>query len=222
MNSIKEKPRYTPLEERWHCITHGFGALMSLIGIYFLFQRGVSFNDSWILAGMLVFGISLSLMFLTSTAYHWVQGIELKRQMRLLDHTAIYLLIAGSYTPFALGNLRDGHGITIFFLMWVVVFIGIIFKFSMRHRLNSFRTLDVILYATMGSAAIWFLQPIIESMPANGFYFLLAGGFFYLSGTFFYLRKTLPFNHVIWHVFVMAGAFCHYFAVLFYANVPIA
>ncbi len=223
MESINLKPQksYSILEERWNYGTHGLGALLSSFGLYFLVERAQTFNDEWIFMGMIVFGVSLIFMFLASTVYHFVQKENLKKQLRLLDHTAIYLLIAGSYTPFALGNLRDGFGVFIFILMWVLVIIGIVFKFSLRNKINSFRKLDVCLYTSMGCVAVLFLKPIINSMALNGFYWILVGGLFYICGTFFYLKKNIPFNHAIWHLFVMGGAFCHYFAVLFHTNLPV-
>lgn len=215
------KAPYSILEERWNYGTHGVGAILSLFGLYFLIQRGLTFSDNYLFWGMIVFGISMISMFTASTVYHWVSKVTLKKQLRLVDHTAIYLLIAGSYTPFALGNLRNGYGIGIFILMWTLVLIGIIFKFSMRKKMNSFRKLDVFLYTLMGSVALFFIPSIIRSMPLNGFYLMLAGGLCYIGGTFFYLKKSIPFNHAIWHVFVMGGAFFHYFSVLYYVNMPI-
>ncbi|MCL4112010.1 UNVERIFIED_CONTAM: hypothetical protein GTU68_038826 [Idotea baltica] len=220
-SELKPKAAYSVLEERWNYGTHGIGAVLSAIGLCFLVQRGISLADNWVLIGMTVFGISMILMFTASTIYHWVSRVELKKQLRLLDHTAIYLLIAGSYTPFALGNLRNGYGIGIFILMWSLVLLGIAFKFSLRKKINSFRKLDVLLYTSMGCVALLFIKPIINSMPINGFYWLLGGGLFYISGTFFYLKKSIPFNHAIWHGFVMGGTFCHFLAVLCYVNSPI-
>ncbi|HRI26744.1 MAG TPA: hemolysin III family protein [Chitinophagales bacterium] len=213
-------PNYHPTEERLNYLTHGVSAALSLIGIATLIQKGIVYSDSYLLIGMLIFGLCMFFTFLTSTLYHWVQRLQLKKRMRLLDHLAIYLLIAGTYTPFALNNLRSDWGILILVLIWVIAALGITYKIVFRHHFDKLGAIDTFMYVAMGFISLLFVKPMIRCIHAGGLALLVAGGAAYMVGVYFYESKTIKYNHAIWHLFVMTGAFLHYLSVLFFVLPP--
>lgn len=221
MHKVKEEiTRYGKLEERLNYLTHGLGAIVSLVGLYFLITYSSQHQDGWVLIGSIIFGLTLIAMFTSSTIYHWVSSFKWKKRFRLVDHAAIYLLIAGTYTPFTLGNLRADWGIWMFGIIWAFALIGVIYKLLIRNNMEKFGHLDTWMYVLLGFFIIPFLQPALEHIPTMGMIWLSIGGACYTIGAIFYAVKRIPYNHAIWHLFVMGGAACHYFSVLYYVLPP--
>ena len=160
-----------------------------------------------------MYGVTLVLLYAASTLYHGVRSRGLKRVLKVVDHSSIYLLIAGTYTPFTLINLRGRWGWTLFGLVWGLSLLGILFKiFFVDH----FKIVSTTVYLAMGWVVVIALKPLLSLVPSGGILWLLAGGLSYTIGVGFYAWRKLPYNHAVWHVFVLAGSICHYFAVLFY------
>lgn len=204
---------YSEEEEVANRITHGLGALLALVGLITLITASVSTEDPWRIVSCAVFGFTLFLFYTTSTIYHTVENPMVKYVFRILDHVTIYLLIAGTYTPFTLVTLRGKWGWSLFGVVWGIAVAGSIFKVFMIHRL---RILAPIFYIAMGWIIIVALDPLMAALPTAGILWLFAGGIAYTFGVIFYAWNALPYNHAIWHLFVMAGSFCHYVAILWY------
>ncbi len=195
-------------EEIANMISHGLGALFFLVGVpVMLFQANSNF---WLLLGCVIFGVSLLMVYFSSTIYHSVYRLFLKRRLRVFDHISIYFLIAGSFTPFILAHLQTTLGWSILGVIWLMVMVGGVFKYFFTHRFNVISTLA---YVGMGGMALFVITPLSESLPAQSLFWLSAGGVSYLLGVPFYLWKKLKFNHLIWHVFVLGGSISHYLAV---------
>ena len=207
--------QYTTREEAAHIITHGTGIGLSLLGLIFLSLKAKDIGDPWYLTGFIIFGTSLVLLYISSTLYHSVSDENIKGYFRKLDHVAIYLLIAGTYTPFLLTCLQGTTGWIMFGIVWLFAFVGIIIKLATQIRS---KWVSAIIYLVMGWLAVFIARPMIENLPPRSLIFLLAGGMFYSSGVIFYLRKKLRYHHAIWHLFVMGGSICHYFAVYYTAG----
>ena len=173
-------------------------------------------GNAWQISSLAVFGASLTILYGASTLYHMVKPGKIKQYLRIFDHAAIYVLIAGSYTPFALITLREHGGIPLFFVLWGITIVGIIFKVFFVGRFN---VLSTILYLAMGWMAVFVYEPMLHTLPFNGLVLLVAGGLSYTLGTVFYLWDRLPFNHAIWHLFVLGGSICHFMAV-YYSCMP--
>lgn len=214
-------PFYSQAEERLNFISHLIGTIVSAIGLLFLVKWGYEHGDNGVFLGFVIFGFASTFTFLASTLYHGVSTRKLKKQMRLVDHSAIYIMIAGSYSPFTLGNLREDWGLLLFALVWTLAIGGIIFKYVVRHKMDSLEKLDTILYVILGMLVVLFLRPAFDHISSWGIFFLALGGAFYLVGVVFYLWKKLPYNHAIWHLWVMAGAATHFFSVAYYVNPPV-
>ncbi|GAA5218363.1 hemolysin III family protein [Corallincola platygyrae] len=167
-------------------------------------------SDPWRLASSLVYGISLIVLFLSSTLYHAFPWPGIKQKFKLLDHCAIYLLIAGSYTPFLLISLRGWLGWTLFGLVWGLALIGLALKLGYGNR---FKAVRVGSYILMGWLVLFACVPLAEAIGWGGMSWLVAGGLSYSFGVFFYLNKKMKFSHSIWHLFVLAGSICHFFSI---------
>jgi hemolysin III len=192
-------------------ITHGIGVGLSIAGLVFLVIRGVKLGSGWHLAGFLVFGISLLLLYLASTIYHSFANKPWKGVLQRLDHAMIYFLIAGTYTPFLLANSRTNLGWIVFGIVWGLSIVGLILKLGFS---NKFEKPTVWLYLLMGWAGmVVFLQPGLQ-LGTLAVVFLLIGGAFYSLGVIFYRWKKLPYGHAIWHLFVLGGSIFHYFSVM--------
>lgn len=209
-------PDFSEKEEFVHYLTHGLAAVASFVGLIWLTIVALGTENQWVIGSFFVFGLVLTICFASSTVYHFVKKSKLKARLRLMDHLAIYLLIAGTYTPFTLVNLRENWGVFIFFLVWILALAGMVFKIMIRKELQKYEKVDAFFYAVLGSIAVLFIQPILNHIHLSGVLLLCGGGIMYLTGIYFYLKKTIPFHHAIWHLFVMAGAAMHYSAVLFY------
>ncbi len=202
---------YTQPEETLHTALHGLGILASLAAIPWLVIVGIDGDDPWRLAGAIVFALSALLLFTTSSVYHAVREPRLKQRMRQLDHSAIYLLIAGTYTPFTLGALRGIWGWTLFTIIWVLAVLGVVAKNTVGFR---YPRLSTLMYVGMGWAAIVAIKPLAAALTERELGWLLAGGLFYTLGVPFYVWKTRRYTHAVWHLFVLAGVACHFMAVL--------
>lgn len=213
-------PNYSTKEERLNYLTHAFGVVLSVGALLLLGYSLARFNDNTVWWGGIIFGLSATAALLCSTIYHGLTHTKAKKIFRFIDHAAIYTLIAGSYTPFALGNLRNGSGKTVFIVVWILAGLGILFKWAIRHHLDRFEKLDAILYLIFGFLAIFYLNEIVTFIPKHGVTLLAIGGLFYVAGVFFYLNKNINYNHAIWHLFVLGGVGAHYIAVLLYAAPP--
>jgi hemolysin III len=201
------------IEELVNGLTHGTGALLSAAGLGVLVVLACLHGTALHIVSCSIYGATLVLLYTASTLYHSVRSPRLKHVFRIVDRSCIYLLIAGTYTPFTLVTLRGGWGWTLFSLIWVLAAAGIVFQLLFAQR---FKILSAIGYLLMGWLAIFAVKPLLEALPAGGFAWLFAGGIVYTLGALFYLFKRLPYNHAIWHFFVLGGSTCHYMAVLLY------
>ncbi|WP_201597466.1 PAQR family membrane homeostasis protein TrhA [Psychrobacter fulvigenes] len=199
-------------EERLNTLTHTIGAFLGAIGLVLLLLKD-SYKTKFSQVGILVYGSSIILLFTASAMYHWVTNQRLKQKLRVLDHVSIYLLIAGTYTPVLVINLLDGNGVFLLIAVWTIAAVGTIMKLFFTGRFEVFSTL---LYLVMGWLIVIDFSALKEAVPFNGLLYLAAGGLFYTVGIVFYAIEKIPYNHVIWHLFVLAGAVCHYLMVLNY------
>jgi hemolysin III len=198
-----------PHEERWNALSHGLGAALAVVGAIVLVTLAALRGDGGRLAAAIVFGVSLVLLYVASTLYHSTAHPHTKAQLKVFDHCAIYGLIAGSYTPFALVGLRDHGGAWLLAAVWTLAVAGVVFKWFYTGR---FKLVSTLLYLAMGWLALVVAGPMISVLPLSTLAWLLAGGLAYSAGTVFYLSKR-PFAHAVWHGFVLAGSACHYIAV---------
>ncbi|MFC4728115.1 PAQR family membrane homeostasis protein TrhA [Coralloluteibacterium thermophilus] len=197
-------------EEIASALTHGLGVVASLAGGAVLITLAAIYGDGWQLAGAIVFGTALLLLYTASTLYHAIPFARAKARLKVFDHCAIYLLIAGTYTPFTLVGLRGAWGWGLFAAIWTLALAGCVFKLFFTGR---FKVLSTAIYVAMGWLVIVAIVPLLRAIDAWTFGWLLAGGVFYTLGTVFYHRESLPFAHAIWHVFVLAGSVCHFVSV---------
>lgn len=201
-------------EEIANSVTHGLGLLASLVGLPMLVLAAAGRGDALQVAGASVFGASLVALYAASTTYHAWPPSRIRQKLRVLDHAAIYLLIAGTYTPFTLGVLRGAWGWTLFGLVWSLAALGIVTKLvlGIRHP-----RLSTAVYVAMGWLGIVAVRPMMEQLPAAGLGWILAGGMLYTAGVAFFAWERLRYGHAVWHLFVLGGSTCHFVAVLHYA-----
>jgi hemolysin III len=202
---------YTPREELANALTHGVGAALSVGGLAVLVTLACLRGDAWRVTATAIFGATLVLLYTTSTLYHSFQGVEVKRLLRKFDHASIFLLIAGTYTPFLIVNLRGPWGWSLFGVIWTLALAGVALKFWLTGR---FRVISTLLYIGMGWLVVIALRPMLNAVPATALWLLLAGGLSYTLGTGFYVWKRLRYHHAVWHLFVLGGSACHFCAVL--------
>jgi hemolysin III len=208
-------PPYSRPEEFAHALTAGLGIVACAVAIPWL--AWVSFGDPWRFGTALVFGFTALGMFVTSVVYHWAQQPDLKVVLRKLDHSAIYLLIAGTYTPFALIAMRGAWGWALFGVVWAIAVFGVVAKTTIGFR---YPKLSVALYLGMGWLAVVATKPLVDSLTSEQLGWLIAGGLFYTGGVPFYVWKSRKYTHAIWHLFVLAGVACHFVAVLSVVTTP--
>lgn len=206
-------------EEIVNSLTHGVGLVLSIVGAVGLVVLASTRGSIWHLIGALVFGISLILVYLASTLYHASQRPRVKRIMRLFDCAAIYLFIAGTYTPFTLVSLHGPWGWALFGMIWSVALLGIVFMVVAEHRHDHF---SLGVYLAMGWVALIAVKPIVTAVPPGGLLLLVGGGLAYTAGTIFYARDTsVRYFHAVWHLFVMLGSLLHFCAIYYYV-LPVA
>jgi len=217
MNKRNTVPFYSVGEEIANSVTHGVGIVLSVAGLAVLTAFASVFGNAWHIVSCAIYGVTQILLYTASTLYHSVPLPRAKAVLRYLDHAAIFLLIAGTYTPFALVSLGGPLGWVIFGVVWGLAITGIALQaILIRHK--SF--LSVLPYVAMGWLVVFAVKPTIESIAPGGLALLLAGGLCYTLGCAFYVWRRLPYHHAIWHIFVMAGSALHFFAVFFYV-IPI-
>jgi hemolysin III len=202
---------YTRGEEIANSLTHGLGLLLSVAGLAVLVTFAALHSDAWAVTAGAIFGASLVMLYASSTLYHSLRAERTKQVVRVIDHAAIFLLIAGTYTPFMLVNLRGPWGWSLFGVVWGLAVVGITLKLFFTGR---FRVLSTLVYLFMGWLVMVAIKPLAEALPRGSLIMLLAGGLAYSLGTVFYLWKRLPYHHAVWHLFVLTGSICHFFAVL--------
>ena len=207
-----ERP-FTLGEEVFHSITHGIGSGLSIAGLTLLVVYAVLNGDIYKIISFSIFGASLVILYISSTLYHGLQQPRAKKIFKIFDHSAIYLVIAGTYTPFLLVGLRGTAGWTLLLIVWAIALIGITFKVFFIER---FQILSVISYLLMGWLCVFVFREMFASIPIGGIIWLAAGGLLYTIGVIFYALQKIPYMHAIWHFFVLGGSICHYFAVLFF------
>jgi hemolysin III len=200
-------------EDVANALTHGIGLALSLAGLCVLVALAFMHGTRLHVLSCGIYGVTLVGLYAASTLYHSVQSPRVKHVLKIVDHCSIYLLIAGTYTPFTLVLLHGGWGWTLFGLVWGLSVFGIVFKIFFVDR---FKVTSVSIYLLMGWMAIVAIKPMLALVPTGGVRLLVMGGLIYTAGIFFYVWKKIPYNHAIWHLFVLAGSACHYFAVMFY------
>ncbi|MFT4554542.1 MAG: hemolysin III [Chlamydiales bacterium] len=224
MKSTKELDTTCPIsqqtetEEFVNTLTHGAGLLLSIIGLSLLVIFSYMRGDVLHIVSCSIYGTSLILLYGASTWYHACKDLNRKRILRIADHACIYLLIAGSYTPFTFGPLRGAWGWSIFGVVWTFALVGILLKIFYHNRSEKVGT---IIYLVMGWMAVVAAFPLVENLSFSGIIWLLSGGLFYSFGTIFYLWEKLPFSHSIWHLFVLGGSLCHYSCILNHVIPPL-
>ncbi len=199
-------------EEFWNVITHGIGFIASSIGFFFLLRKFSESNTTTVVA-ISVYGASLIALYLVSTLYHRATKVNLKFKLRVLDHISIYFLIAGTYTPVVLLGLQHSLGWELLYAVWGIALVGLILKLFFTGK---FEAISLILYVVMGCLIFFDFDALSLVVPENGINLLIAGGVFYIGGIVFYVWNKLKYNHVIWHLFVMAGSASHFFMVYYY------
>ncbi len=218
MSSKTIAPHYSIGEEIANSVTHGIGLILAIAGLAVLTAFASRLGNAWHVVSCTIFATTLILQYTFSTLYHSIQLPRAKSVMRVLDHSAIFLLIAGTYTPFMLVNLRGTWGWTLFGIVWTLALLGVLFQVSLLRR---WQGISLALYIGMGWVVVIAIKPMLASVAPGGLLLLLLGGLAYTSGVVFYLWERLRYNHAIWHGFVLAGSILHFFAVLFYV-IPLA
>lgn len=204
---------YSIGEEIAHSITHGIGLLLSVSGLTLLVVFAALKGNVWHIVSSIVFGTTLVLLYTSSTLYHSIPSPRAKQITKIIDHSAIYLLIAGTYTPFTLVTLRGRWGWTLFSIVWGLALAGIIVEAFWVHRP---KIVSALVYLGMGWLVVVAVKPLLANLPAGGLWLLVAGGLSYTAGVAFYVLKKIPYMHAIWHIFVLAGSILHFFSVMFY------
>ena len=200
-------------EEVLNSLTHGIGLALSLGGVSVLVVLASLRGGVWHIVGCSIFGASLVTLYTASTLYHAARRERVKRTLRVVDHVCIFLLIAGTYTPFVLTIFRGSWGWTLFGLVWAFAAVGIFLKAGlMKYRISQ----SVLPYVLMGWIGVMMIKPMLSLIPAGGLLLLVGGGLVYTVGVIFYTRDEMPHSHAVWHLFVLAGSTCHYFAIVFY------
>jgi hemolysin III len=212
MTAMTASP-FAPGEERANQVTHGIGIVLGLVGWVLLVVASVRHGDAWHVVSTAVFGAMLVLLYTTSTLYHSFAAERTRQMLRKFDHAAIFLLIAGTYTPFVLVTLRGPWGWSIFGVVWGLAIIGVVLKFWFAGR---FQVVSTLIYVAMGWIVLVAIEPLLVALPTGGLKLLVAGGLCYTGGAVFYLWRGLPYHHAIWHLFVLGGSICHWASVFFY------
>lgn len=213
MEQANENAPYSFGEELANSITHGAGILLSVAALVLLMIFSNQHGTARHIVSCAIFGATLILLYSASTLYHSLKNPNIKRIFKIFDHASIYLLIAGTYTPFLIVVLNGVTGWILFIIIWLLAITGVVLKIFFIHR---FKILSTIAYVFMGWIIVFAIKPLMESLPAGGLFWLVAGGLIYTLGVIFYLWKKLPFNHAVWHLFVLGGSSCHFFTVMFY------
>lgn len=204
---------YSPTEEKLNIWSHAFGIFLSIIALVLLIIKAVQQDNIWMMISFPIFGVSLILLYLASTLYHASKEPQKRFKLKVFDHAAIFVLIAGSYTPFTLVSLNGETGWLIFSMVWVMAFTGIILKLFFTGR---FKVISTAMYVLMGWLIVFYFQDLTASLHEKGVFYLILGGVLYTIGAILYSIKKIKFNHAIFHFFVLAGSFCHFLSIYLY------
>ncbi len=212
------KNTYTPTyyelkEEKLNIITHGIGILLSVVALFFLILKASIYGTVWHIVSFSIYGVSLLVLYTASTLYHKSQELKLRTKLNIFDHASIYILIAGTYTPFTLVTLNGKIGWWIFGITWFFGITGVILKLFFTGKYDR---LSTIIYVLMGWIIVFAIKPLLQNLPIEGIYWLLAGGISYTLGAVLYSINKLKYNHAIFHVFVLIGSICHFISIYFY------
>ena len=213
MNESEGIKFYSPLEERINIISHAIGLVLSIIALVLLVRHANLHGTIWHVVSFAIFGASLISLYAASTFYHSARKPALRRRLRIIDHATIYILIAGTYTPFALITLSGPTGWILFACSWGMALTGIILKLFHTGKYN---LLSTLMYVFMGWIIVFAIKPLINNLSSDGLFWLVAGGMAYTTGAILYSIKKIKFNHAIFHLFVPLGSTCHFISVYFY------
>jgi hemolysin III len=213
MKEIEGIKHYSLIEEKTNIISHGIGFILSIVALMLLVTHANLYGNTWHIVSFSIFGASLIILFAASTFYHSAKRPELRNRLRIIDHASIYILIAGTYTPFTLVTLNGPIGWSIFGIAWGLALTGIILKLFLTGKYDLISTL---MYVFMGWIIVFVIKPVINNLSLEGLLWLVAGGMAYTIGAVLYSIKKIKFNHAIFHVFVLVGSVCHFVSVFFY------
>ncbi|SDS40822.1 hemolysin III [Polaribacter sp. KT25b] len=202
--------RYSNTEEKLNVISHGFGLVLSVIAFPFIIFKSIEFTGFWKPVSFIIYGLSLIILYAASTFYHAAKNPKKRRKLNIFDHSAIYVLIAGSYSPFCLVGLDSNLGWYMFLFVWLFALTGVILKLFFTGRFDKIST---AMYLLMGWQVVFFIKPLMQSLTPEGLQFLIGGGVFYSIGAILYSIKKIPYNHFIFHVFVLLGSISHFIAI---------
>jgi hemolysin III len=204
---------YSPLEEKINIISHAIGFVLSIIALLLLVFRAIRLGGILYISSFTIFGLSLMVLYAASALYHSAKEPDRRKRLKIFDHASIYVLIAGSYTPFTLVTLNGAVGWTIFGIAWGSALTGIILKLFF---VGKYSTVSTIMYVVMGWIIVFAIKPLTQHLPAEGVTWLVAGGLAYTIGAVLYSIKRIPYNHALFHLFVLAGSFCHFISIYCY------
>ena len=210
--SVKLNTKYSDSEEQLNIWSHSLGLLASIVAFPFLLKKAFSYSDFWEIASFIIYAFSLIILYAASTFYHAAKKPKKRRMLNIFDHAAIYVLIAGSYSPFCLVALKSYLGWYMFIAVWVFALTGIVLKLFFTGRFDKIST---AMYLLMGWQVLFFIKPLIAALTSFGLNLLIAGGIFYTVGAILYSLKKMPYNHAIFHVFVLLGSASHFTALYF-------
>jgi len=213
MKNIERIKYYSPKEERINIISHAIGFILSVAAFILLVMRANLHGDIWHIMSFSIFGVSLIVLYAASTFYHSAKKAELRSRLRIIDHASIFVLIAGTYTPFTLVTLSGTIGWVIFGTSWGLALTGIILKLFFTGKYKLFST---IMYILISLIIVFAIKPLLDNLPLEGLVWLSVGGISYIIGAIIYSIKKIKFNHAIFHIFVLIGSFCHFVSVFFY------
>ncbi len=213
MNDLEEIKFYSPIEENINIISHAIGLMLSIVALVLLVRHANLRGNVWHVVSFAIFGASLISLYAASTFYHSAKKPALRRRLRIIDHATIYVLIAGTYTPFTLVTLNGAIGWVIFGVSWSLALSGIILKLFFTGKYNLISTL---MYVFMGWIIVFAIEPLINNLSSDGLFWLVAGGAAYTTGAILYSIKRIKFNHAIFHLFVLLGSFSHFVSVYFH------
>ena len=212
-SSVCPISRQSLLEDLVNSATHGVGLLLALSALPVLIVAASLYGNAWHIVSFSIYGATLVVMYGVSTIYHATRDVPRKRWLQVLDHASIFLLIAGTYTPFTFVTLNGGWGWSLFGVVWGLSAVGIGFKAALGAR---FELISTLIYIALGWSCLVAIVPLVRNLPVGGLLWLFVGGVAYTAGTVFYLWERMPFNHAVWHLFVLPGSVCHFFAILFF------
>ncbi len=204
---------YEAKEEKFNVISHGIGLILSIVALVLLVVYASIYGSSYHIVSFSIYGASLIVLYSASTLYHYIQSTKIRYRLNIFDHASIYILIAGTYTPFALVVLKGWVGWAIFGISWGLAITGVVLKFFYTGKYDKIST---ITYVLMGWLIIFAVKPLVTNLPFEGLMWLLSGGIFYTAGAVLYSVKRIKYNHAVFHIFVLLGSFSHFIAVFFY------